>query len=306
MRLNMFGKFKCPDCGCHLLTVNTTETIEDDVIHGEIRCSQCSAAFAIRQGIPILMPTSFYNESKIPQAPELSRQKVDQIAHFDHIGLTELEICRPHGLGKIYNYLIEKKIQTVLSLWGQSLKYKQVIDICCGSGMDMEYLYRAGANVLGVDISFGALLGAQERARRYGLDYDLLVADSENLPLVDHSFDAAFVHDGLHHLENPEKGFMEMARIAHDGVLITEPAQSAATRFAVLLGVAEAVEESGNQVHRFTPRELEQYTAKSGLVSITKKRYFMYYQQKPLPIFKWFEFNQLLYCSLSYITPSII
>lgn len=39
--------------------------------------------------------------------------------------------------------------------------------------MDAELLCRNGAKVVGVDISPDALRGAQERARRYGVDYDL-------------------------------------------------------------------------------------------------------------------------------------
>ncbi len=133
-------------------------------------------------------------------------QKMEQFPILNQIGLSELEICRPHGLGKIYNYLIRKKISIILSLWNESLRDRWVIDVCCGSGMDLEYLSLVGANTLGVDISHRALLGAQERARRYGLDFNLLAADAENLPLIDEVFKSLSFMTVCTILEIPRRG----------------------------------------------------------------------------------------------------
>ncbi len=84
---------------------------------------------------------------------------------------------------------------------------------------------------------------------------------------------------------------MEMARVAREGVMITEPALSLGTKFAIRLGAAETVEESGNTVHRFRSVEFKNYAAKAGLSAFNQKRYFMYYRQKPLYVFQWFESN---------------
>ena len=209
--------------------------------------------------------------------------------YFDSVGATELEITRPHGCGRVYNFLLQTKIDTVLALYGKPLAGCSVLDLCCGSGMDAEFLYRAGARVVGVDISPGALRGAQERARRYGLQYDLIVADTECLPFRDRAFDITFVHDGLHHLSDPHAGLAEMLRVADRAVLIIEPARALATAVGVQLGIAEVEEESGNRVYRFTEGELRQAFTQAGYNRSRFSRYAMYYRQEPLSVFRLFE-----------------
>jgi ubiquinone/menaquinone biosynthesis C-methylase UbiE len=142
---------------------------------------------------------------------------------------------------------------------------------------------------VGVDISFNALKGARERAVRYGVAYDLVVGDVEDLPIRDCAFDLAFVHDGLHHLYSPRTGFLELARTASEAILVTEPAWSIATWFAMRFGAAEEIEESGNPVYRFTVKELQQYCLQAGFNPPRIKRYAMYYRQEPLRIFHLFE-----------------
>ena len=217
------------------------------------------------------------------------RDKHAQMAYFDSIGASELEITRPHNCGRVYNFLLQTKIDTVLTLYAQPLTGRVVLDLCCGSGMDAEFLCNHGARIVGVDISLGALRGAQERARRYGLQYDLIVADAESLPFRDRAFDLTFVHDGLHHLSDPQAGLSEMLRVADSAALITEPARALATAVGVRVGIAETVEESGNRVYRFTEGELRQAFAAAGYSQSRFARYAMFYRQSPLPIFRLFE-----------------
>ncbi len=115
-------------------------------------------------------------------------------------------------------------------------------------------LYRA--RVIASDISPGAARRTRERARRYGLDITPIVADVERLPFADGAFDVVLVHDGLHHLEQPQVGLAEMARVARRWVSVTEPARAVATSIAVRAGVALEREESGNRVARRTPAEV--------------------------------------------------
>jgi SAM-dependent methyltransferase len=212
-----------------------------------------------------------------------------QMDHFDSIGVTELEINRPHGCGQVYNFLLEEKFEIVTGLLERVLEGNSVLNLCCGSGMDAEFLARSGAEVVGVDISIGALRGAKERAERYGVKYDLVVGDAERLPVQDKSFDIAFVHDGLHHLDSPELGFQEMVRTSSGAILITEPAKAFATEIGIKLGLADSVEESGSRVYRFSELELLRLCAEAGLKVPKIRRYAMYYRQDPLKVFRIFE-----------------
>jgi SAM-dependent methyltransferase len=201
----------------------------------------------------------------------------------------EFEISRPHGCGRLYNFLIEHKFRTGLRLLSFDVAGRSVLEVCCGSGMMVEKFARVGAAVTGIDFSPGAVARARERCRRGALAAQLLTADAENLPFADRSFDLVAVHDGLHHLEHPECAVREMARVARHGILILEPARAALTRVAVWLGVAVDVEEAGNEVQRLVPDQIAATLRTQGYGDVRWKRTLMYYPHRPSEWFRWFD-----------------
>jgi SAM-dependent methyltransferase len=112
-----------------------------------------------------------------------------------------------------------------------------------------------------------------------------VVADVEHLPFEDQSFDLVLVHDGLHHLERPQAGLAEMARVARRWVSVTEPAAAAATRLAVRAGVALDREEAGNRVERLSPRDVVAALVGHGFRPLAAQRYAMYYRHEPGAVF---------------------
>jgi SAM-dependent methyltransferase len=150
--------------------------------------------------------------------------------------------------------------------------------------MDAEFLDECGATVITPDISLGAARRALERARRNGFALLSIVADVERLPFEDATLDLAYVHDGLHHLERPEIGIVEMARVAR-AVSITDPARAAGTQLAVKLGIALEKEESGNVVARLRPSDVSAQLARLGFRTLSRGRYLMYYSHEPGRLF---------------------
>jgi SAM-dependent methyltransferase len=210
------------------------------------------------------------------------RTKASQADYYDHdVQDPEFEINRPHGESRLYRYLMDFKFNRVTNLLGHSLLGSRVLVVCCGSGMDAEYLARGGARVTALDISSGALGRARVRASRYGVDYVLVRADAENLPFADLSFDYAFVHDGLHHLPEPECAIREMARVATRGILITEPADAKVTRILIRSRLMKPYEEAGNYVARFTALRLESLCRGLGFNRISTTRYLVKYGHPP-------------------------
>jgi len=174
-----------------------------------------------------------------------------QADYYDHKVLDpEFEINRPHGESRFYDFLMNFKFMRVTQLLRSSLAGKKVLVICCGSGMDAEYLSQSGASVIALDISAGCLDRARKRANRYSLRYELIRGDAEALPFRDGAFDYGFVHDGLHHLNNPDTAVTELARVSLRGILITEPARAGITRLLVHLRMAQDYEDAGNFVAR--------------------------------------------------------
>lgn len=239
----------------------------------EIECRRCSRRFPIVDGIPALL----LREDDVEDA---GGTKWAQARFFDQEP-EAFELSRPHATTGLYQwtlgYKFERSVRGIEDMLGGST----VLSVCGGSGLDAEYLARAGARVVVVDVSSGAVRRAVSRGRRARLPITGLVADAERLPFADHSVDIAYVHDGLHHLDRPRIALAEMARVAERGISVSEPAAAGATRIAVSLGLAEREEEAGNEIHRFDVSEIETSLRASGFEVVGADRYALLYRHHP-------------------------
>ena len=257
-------------------------------------CPACDRTYPIVEGIPVMVPNLGMTEHDEidhlhgghDHGPEGDAHKAAQAKHFDRAVAEEYEITRPHGTSRLYEFLLREKFRRATAPIGPHLVGASALTVCGGSGMDAEFLARAGARVVASDLSIGAARRTRERARRYGLDITPIVADVERLPFADGAFDLVLVHDGLHHLERPEAGLAEMARVARRWVSVTEPARAAATAIAVRAGVALDREEAGNLVARLAPAEVVDLLGVAGFRPLAAERYAMYYRHEPGSVFR--------------------
>ena len=246
----------CVSCGRRL-------TQEGDAL----RCDACGSLFPIVDGIPILL------------GGDLDELRDEQAAYFDEHVDDEFEIERPSGAPGLYTQLLGDKFRRATA--GLVVTGRTALTVCGGSGMDAEFLAAAGACVISSDVSLGACRRAQERSRRHSVPFGVIVADATRLPFPDRSIDIVYVHDGLHHLEHPVQGLAEMARVARSAVCVTEPAQAAATRLAVRVGLALEREEAGNAVVRLSLDDVRSTLSASGFEVTRATRYGMFYRQAP-------------------------
>lgn len=252
----------------------------------EIRCAGCGRHYPIDDGIPILLlDTEAAGHDELEHLHAGHEHKREQAEFFDRREAAEFEIERPHGTPALYSWLLNDKFRRSMAGLANLGPHLTAVTVCAGSGMDAEFLANAGLRVISSDISLGAAKRAGERARRYGLHLMPIVADVENLPFQDRSVDLVYVHDGLHHLERPMVGLAEMSRVARQAVSITEPAEAAATRLAIKLGLALEREEAGNRVARLTLERLEHALAEAGFRTVRAERYAMYYKHEPGSVF---------------------
>jgi SAM-dependent methyltransferase len=235
-------------------------------------CRLCEAAYPLRDGVIV-----FADPATDDGYRKEDRQR--EVAFWES-RLPEFETSRPHGTPMLYGRLLEQKIIRSLRGLG-SLHGRTVLSVCGGSGMEAEFLARAGATVIVLDIAQGAALRAQVRARRYGLDIVSIVADVERLPFGDESVDVCYVHDGLHHLRDPQVGIEEMSRVASQALSINEPADALATELAVRLGFALEEEEAGNRVARLHPGAVVDLLERNSFRIVHLERYLMYYKHEP-------------------------
>jgi SAM-dependent methyltransferase len=266
----LLGVLTCPACRGRLAVAEAPATLA---------CTACGLRFPDYEDIPILLPPTVRSTDNDADGPLSHKER--QIAFFDQDSRDDFGITRPRGAPELYGWLLEEKFRRSILGLEDLLPGSTVLTICGGSGVDAEFLARRGARVILSDISLGVVLQARERARRFGLELDLVVADAEALPFADASLDLVYVHDGLHHLEQPAVGLAEMARVARRAVSISEPADAFATRSAVRVGLADKREEAGNPVRRVSLYEITSALTACGFRPVRPHRYAMYYRHWP-------------------------
>lgn len=97
---------------------------------------------------------------------------------------------------------------------------QKILDIATGTAdFAIENLGSGAQSVIGIDISAGMLEVGNKKLKKRGLDnrIKLQLADSENLPFEDNTFDAITVGFGVRNFENLEKGLSEMYRVLKPG-----------------------------------------------------------------------------------------
>jgi glycosyltransferase involved in cell wall biosynthesis/SAM-dependent methyltransferase len=214
------------------------------------------------------------------------RRKAEQAEYFGTVSEAEFEIERPRGTPRLYRFLLAEKSRRAAAPIRTRIVGASALTVCGGSGMDAEYLAKAGATVISSDLSLGAARRARSRAERHELPIESIVADVEELPFADESVDVVAVHDGLHHLDDPYAGLAEMVRVARRWVMVSEPARASITRLAVQLGLALETEAAGNRVGRLNLDDVVTYLERCGFVVLRAERYAMYYPHHPGAIFR--------------------
>lgn len=115
-------------------------------------------------------------------------------------------------------------IGTTLQIVGESLceavdvtAGSQVLDVAAGNGNASLAAARRGCAVTATDYVESLLAGAQRRADAEGLPLTTRVADAENLPFEDDSFDTVLSTFGVMFVPNPDRAAEEMIRVTRPG-----------------------------------------------------------------------------------------
>ncbi len=241
------------------------------------RCTGCRRSYPVIDDIPVLIDDT----GKAHIDHDEIDHKAAQASHFDRPQSEEFETVRPRGTPRWHRFLLAEKLRLAIAPFRTSLPNSAVLCVCGGSGLDAEFMARAGATVISADISLGAARRAAARAQRFHLPILSIVADVDRLPFRDATVDTVAVHDGLHHLAAPQVGLDEMCRVARTFVSITEPARATATSLAVRVGLALDREPAGNRVARFRIADLADALQRNGFVVTSANRYAMFYRHEP-------------------------
>jgi SAM-dependent methyltransferase len=94
---------------------------------------------------------------------------------------------------------------------------KDVVELGCGTGYVSSWLVRRGARVVALDNSREQLNTARQFQREFELEFPLLHADAEHVPLASGPFDLAFSEYGACLWCDPYRWIPEAARLLRPG-----------------------------------------------------------------------------------------
>ena len=94
---------------------------------------------------------------------------------------------------------------------------KDVVELGCGTAYVAAWIARRGARVVGVDPTPGQLETAQRMQQEFGLEFPLIAAPAEDVPLPDASFDLAVSEYGASIWADPYGWIPEAARLLRPG-----------------------------------------------------------------------------------------
>ena len=120
------------------------------------------------------------------------------------------------GLNRVISFGIDIKWRKKVLKMVSATHPKLILDIATGTG-DLAILM-ANTNaekIIGLDISAGMLDVGRKKINQKNLSHkiEMILADSENMPYEDATFDAITVAFGIRNFENLEKGLAEILRV---------------------------------------------------------------------------------------------
>jgi SAM-dependent methyltransferase len=154
-----------------------------EIIAGSLRCWKCGRQYPIREGIPRFVTSDAYVSTFSFEWKRWRRTQFDTASR--QTSLTTFRASTGHE--------------------PSDLDGKTVLDAGCGAGRYMDLAARAGAQVVGVDLSL-AVEVAQENLGKFSQCH-FVQADLLHLPFPPQTFDFIYSIGVLHHTPSTREGF---------------------------------------------------------------------------------------------------
>ena len=120
------------------------------------------------------------------------------------------------GLNRVISFGIDVKWRKKVVKLVEQTNPKSILDIATGTGDLAIALAKTNADkIIGLDISSGMLDIGKQKILKKELEktIEMVLADSENIPFEDNTFDAITVAFGVRNFETLEKGLKEILRV---------------------------------------------------------------------------------------------
>jgi len=195
MRSRVLDLVACPSCGANLRVSEEALAEGDELLEGSLACAGCAKTFAVRAGVPRLLPETVH-----PEATETSGRFADSWATFDRID--------EHYEKQFLGWIAPNEPEDFAG--------RVVLEGGCGKGRHSTLVAQWGAkDVIATDL--GSAVEVAFRNTRHLPNVHVVQADLLSLPVPPTSVDVAFSVGVLHHVTEPESAFRELVRRVKPG-----------------------------------------------------------------------------------------
>jgi demethylmenaquinone methyltransferase/2-methoxy-6-polyprenyl-1,4-benzoquinol methylase len=173
----------------------------------------------------------------------------------------------------------------------------KVLDVACGTAdftIEIAQKVGKGSEVIGVDISEGMMAVGREKIKKAGVSAKLFVADCEDLPYADSTFDRISVGFGVRNFEHLELGLSQMCRVLTPGgklvILELSVPSNAFIRWCYKLYFLKILPAiggliSGNRgAYEYLPASVLRFPAPDKFISMLKSAGFAEVEHTPLTL----------------------
>jgi ubiquinone/menaquinone biosynthesis C-methylase UbiE len=147
---------------------------------------------------------------------------IDDVRAYWNTHIHDLEVSKqPPGSRGFFDdldrYHYEKLHHLVRLVDFDGYRGRTVLDVGCGAGIDLARFAKGGAEATGVDVSTSAIDLAGTNFAQQGLRGRFEVANGEQLPFADNSFDLVFAHGVVQYTAHPQRLVDECRRVLKPG-----------------------------------------------------------------------------------------
>lgn len=185
MKERLLKFLACPECKAPL-RVDSREQRAGEIVSGSLSCTVCGSSFPIRDGIPRFVPSDTYVSTFSFEWKTWRRTQFDTASRR----ISEASFAVSTGKDP------------------QTLNGALVLDAGCGTGRFMDLVARAGAEVVGVDLSFAIDVASQNLSMLSQCHF--VQADLMRLPFRLECFDFVYSIGVLHHTPDTRAAFLNL------------------------------------------------------------------------------------------------
>jgi ubiquinone/menaquinone biosynthesis C-methylase UbiE/uncharacterized protein YbaR (Trm112 family) len=200
----------CPSCKAALL--HTCGIYREEICYGALRCGKCGLNYPVENGI-----VKFIEPADLQGLNRGMAQAYDRISFlYDSI------LTRTYLRSRFWPSSGEDEARREVIAELKIGHHSRVLETGVGSGANASFLRTQFSKVelFGVDISMGMLRQCARKLNKRTPGIELFLANAEELPFRDESFDAVFHVGGINFFTNKRKAMAEMVRVAKGGTKI--------------------------------------------------------------------------------------